>query len=1165
MAQNNLLDKKSINQETDPNVRQENASNPDHSVWVGASAGSGKTKVLTDRVLRLLLPNKNGLNAVNPSKILALTFTKAAANEMALRINEELGKWAVINIDDKGKVKGLKSLLKSLLGQAPTDSQIKYAQQLFAKVIDVPGGLKIMTIHSFCTSILGRFPLEAGLSPNFKAIEENESAPLLQSAMHKTIIQCQNEKGSDLAHAFYNLALIQNEEQIFDLIKKMVSERRQIQKILDENFGAVGLYTALCQFFDIDDTKTADDIIADACQRENYDGDNLREAGKALSQGSPSKDVGKSIIIQKWLDSDPIQKFNYFDEYQSAFLKKDGDIFNPIAQKTIQNKFPHIEEILLTEATRLQNIKQKLSSLKIATSTRDLFLFGGNILDRYAFLKKQKAYLDYDDLILITLNLLTGQTETLKNINSVSPWIRYKLDQGIDHILVDEAQDTNPEQWDIIRALTDDFTNTLEGEPNRTVFVVGDEKQSIYSFQRASPEKFEEMRLYFLKKFNDNNKEFNQVPFITSFRSTKAILKFIDSVFGNEIYKKGLGNDVIEHQSFRKQQPGQVTLWPLFKNPEKVEKDVWAAPTQIIDSTSGAQALANYIGDKIQDWLNDKNRILHSYDRRIEAKDIMILLRTRNKFLDQLVRALKVRNIPVSGVDRMILNDQLVVQDLCAAAQFALLPDDDLTLAGLLKSPFIGIDEETLFDLSYNRKNLSLWDRVRHSHHKEIIDWLEHIITISGKESPYNFFSQILQLPCPTNHKSGLAAIKSRLGDEALDPIDEFINLVLNYEHKTVPSMQEFLVIQESNLQQIKRELDEAGNMVRIMTIHGAKGLQSPIVILPDTIRSTSSRKERLLLPQKTMTQLPYFCPTSSNLPPACAKAMQYLEDKETQEYRRLFYVAATRAESELYIAGNEAMGRSRKESWYDYARDTFETLDDVQPQMCAISEREIFHFTNPATTDEADKAGKNNLINPVKTDAPPWLYQKIKNTETPLKALTPSRPDGIDEEESLSPLSASNNNRFKRGNIIHKLLQILPDINPDLWEERIRYFLNLPAHDLSKIDQENILSETLKILNDPIFSPIFGKGSRAEVSITAIVNNKTLSGQIDRLLITNDKILIVDYKTNRPPPKKSTDIPLIYKNQMDAYEAALKQIYPDKQIQKALIWTNTATLMVVE
>ncbi len=1170
MNQNLKRQSPSTNHEIDPNVRQRHAANPTQSVWVGASAGSGKTKVLTDRVLRLLLPDKLGLNAVSPEKILALTFTKAAASEMALRINEELGKWAVMPLESKdskstGSQKyNLKGTLEFLLGHPPTDHQIITARQLFAKVIDVPGGLKIMTIHSFCTSILGRFPLEAGLSPNFKAIEESESKPLLQHAINQTINTSQTLKGSDLAQAFYNLALVQNEDQIYDLIQKLISERRQIQKILDSNFGALGLYTSLCRHFDINDAETADDIMTAACNSKNYNEAGLRDACKALSEGTEKTDQPKSHIIQDWLDSDIHQRVKTFENYQEAFFTKTGEILKNIATAGLQKKHPDLQENLYIEATRLEKVKQSLSALHIATITRDLFLFGTDILENYEHAKKQKSYLDYDDLILTTLNLLTGKTDNLKNLNNVSPWIRYKLDQGIDHILVDEAQDTNPEQWEIIRVLTDDFTDTSDEDPARTLFVVGDEKQSIYSFQRASPEKFDEMRQYFTDKFKQNKKNFKEIDFITSFRSTKAVLDFVDTVFSHDIYKKGLGKNSIEHQSFRKSQPGLVTLWPLFKNPDKIEKDVWTPPTQISDSSSGAQALANYIADNIRHWLDDKNRILHSYNRRAEPKDIMILLRTRNQFLDQLVRALKTRNIPVSGVDRMVLNDQLVVQDLCAAAQFALLPNDDLNLAGLLKSPFIGIDEQTLFDLCYNRKSQSLWDRVRQSDHIEIIQWLEILIQLSGKERPYNFFSTLLQMPCPSDSKSGLRAIKKRLGDESLDPIDEFITLILNYEHKYTPSLQEFLVLQESNLQQIKRELEEAGNMVRIMTIHGAKGLQSPIVIMPDTIRASTNKKERLLLPQKTTQALPYFCPTTSNLPPPCQQAVKYLEEKDTQEYRRLFYVAATRAESELYIAGNKGSSKSHRESWYDYAVDAFSQLDVTEIQ-CPYTDNIIQEFSNPATTNKADKIEKELNHQNIKSEAPNWLYKPIENIDSPLKTFTPSRPESLKTEETLSPLQPDDKIRFKRGNIIHKLLQTLPDIDPKIWEEKIAQFLSRPSHNLSEQDQNNILQETLNILRHPVFAPVFGEGSRAEVSITGVVNNQVLSGQIDRLLVTDTEILIIDYKTNRPPPKKASDVPQIYIDQMNAYASAIRHIYPDKPIKKALIWTNTALLMPLD
>jgi len=1164
MTQNRALLNKSINDQIDPNVKQRSAADPSQSVWVGASAGSGKTKVLTDRVLRLLLPDQQGLNAVTPEKILALTFTKAAASEMAIRINEELGKWAIMPLDANTSEKNLIGTLEFLLGYKPTDHQIITARQLFAKVIDVPGGLKIMTIHSFCTSILGRFPLEADLCPNFKAIEENESKPLLEKAIHLTVQKAQIEKGSELAEAFYNLALIQNEDQIYDLIQKLVSERRQIEQILKHNFGATGLFTRLCDHFGINDNLTHDEIIKDACLSDSYDESALRNVCTTLAAGTPKTDQPRGQTIQNWLDSDLENRIKTLPVYQETFFKRDGEIKTTLATSKVQKQNPDCHDILLTEALRLKQINETLSCLNIAKITRDLFLFGSDILENYETLKKQKSYLDYDDLILTTLNLLTGETNNLKQLKDVSPWIRYKLDQGIDHVLVDEAQDTNPEQWEIIRVLTDDFTENLDEEINRTLFVVGDEKQSIYSFQRASPEKFEQMRQYFTQKFTANNKNFEEVDFITSFRSTKAVLEFVDTVFDNEIYKQGLGRNKIEHQSFRKSQPGSVTLWPLFKNPEKIEKDVWLPPTEIIDSSSGAQQLANYIGDNIRNWLNDKNRILHSYDRQVEPKDIMILLRTRNQFLDQLVRALKIRNIPVSGVDRMVLNDQLVVQDLCAAADFALLPDDSLNLAGLLKSPFIGIDEQTLFDLSYNRKNNSLWDQLRKSEHKNIINWLENLIDQGGKERPYNFFTNIIQQSCPADPISGMRAIKKRLGDESLDPIDEFITLILNYEHNNTPSLQEFLVLQQSNFQQIKRELEDSGNMVKIMTIHGAKGLQSPIVILPDTIRSGSSKKERLLLPQKTQHKLPYFCPTTQNLPDACQSAVQYLNEKETEEYRRLFYVATTRAESELYIAGNTGATKSHKESWYDYATDAFKNLD-AQEKSCKFTDEIIYEFSNPATTEKADKKEKITSTINNDVDQPIWLFEEVPNYESPLKTFTPSKPTGVEQEASLSPLQTDDQIRFKRGNIIHKLLQILPDIDNNLWLERTTQFLSLPAHGLSTADQKNILQETLNILNHTTFAPIFGIGSRAEVSVTGIVNNQVLSGQIDRLLVTDTEILIVDYKTNRPPPTDVQDVPQIYIDQMNAYENAMQQIYPDKPIKKALIWTNTAHLMPLD
>jgi len=1153
----------------DPDVQQRLAANPESSVWVGASAGSGKTKVLTDRVLRLLLPDKNGLNAVNPQKILALTFTKAAASEMALRINKELSKWAVMPIqaDTKDKKEYLFDALEYLLGYPPTQKQLEVAKQLFAKVIDVPGGLKIMTIHSFCTSVLGRFPLEAGLSPNFKAVEENETAPLLQMAIQTTVRTAQQEKGSDMAQAFHNLALSKNEEEIDFLIKKITSERRQITKILKDNFGAIGLYTNLCKHFDIDDGAEKQSIITNACATSTFDEIALREACKALSEGTEKTDQPKGLTIQNWLDSDAPTRIKNFEQYQNIFFNANGEIYKNLCTTGIKNKNPQCDEALKEEAYRLEKINQTLSALNIATLTRDLFLLGDDILKNYTALKEKNGFLDYDDLILKTLDLLEGETKTLQNLPDVSQWIRYKLDQGIDHILVDEAQDTNPEQWGIINALTSDFFNDSSDDTIRTLFVVGDEKQSIYSFQRAAPEKFEDMRQFFSKKINDYHKDFDEVSFITSFRSTQAVLKFVDTIFQNNVYQNGLGHNKIEHQSFRRKQPGKVALWPLFKNPEKDDRNVWLPPTEIIDNQSGAQLLANHIGDTLQSWITEK-RHLYSYDRAVQPKDIMILLRTRNAFLDQLVRALKTRNIPVNGVDRMVLNDQLVIQDMCAIAQFALLPDDNLTLAEILKSPFIGLSEEALFDLSYNRKKLSLWDKLRQSSHKEIYAWLNSLIQSTNHLSPYAFFASLLQISCPTDSESGLRAIKKRLGNEALDPIDEFLNTALIFEQNNVPNLQEFLVQQQSNTAQIKRELDDAGNMVRIMTIHGAKGLQAPIVIMPDTIRSASGvKKEHVLLPHQTGNDYPYFCPTSKGLPPSCEKALNQWEQKQDEEYRRLFYVAATRAESELYIGGYFGKNRPKKESWYDYAEYAFDNLENISEEKHPTFETPVLTYSNPETSAPDRQEEKNMLDKSEELSAPSWLHKPITHEDETLRALTPSRQLSNEEEQSLSPLNAKKeNNRFKRGNIIHKLLQILPSINSSNWHERTKQYLSRSAHALTIKEQKEILEETLNILNHPEFKEIFGPNARAEVPISGIVNNnQLLSGQIDRLLITENEILIVDFKTNRPPPKDKENVPKIYLDQMSAYENALREIYPNRTIKKALIWTNIGHLMVLD
>ncbi len=1162
-SQNTVLaSQQNKNLQTHPDILQNRASNPESSVWVGASAGSGKTKVLTDRILRLLLPNQHGINACLPHKILALTFTKAAASEMALRINKRLSEWAVMPLDGKKEdgEKGLREDLQKLLGHEPSDIQIEAARKIFAVVVDTPGGLKIMTIHSFCQSILGRFPLEADLSPSFSALEEDQAAQFLMQAQQQVFKKSQSEKGSPLHQAIHHIALHQNEDQFTFILKNLMSERRQLNDILKKNFGTEGLYNALCQQLNIPAGLSKDELLHQVCEDEGFDAPSLWDACKALSTGS-QKDIERGQKIQKWLEHNPKKRVENFEDFYQIFITQKETIRKPLATKKVTENHPDILQNLQDEAARLLEIKQQIDAIKISTLTRDLFIVGDAILKQFEKIKENLNTLDFDDLILKTLDLLQGQTKPMKDLD-VTPWVRYKLDQGIDHLLVDEAQDTNPEQWEIIKALSDDFFSTQDDDINRSLFVVGDQKQSIFSFQRASPEKFIDMRQWFETKITSNNKPFENIQFNVSFRSTKSILTLVDHIFARPDLKEGLDeHHDIEHQSFRYTQAGHIELWPIFKSPKKEDFNPWQPPTEIIESSSGASQMATHIGQTIQKWIDEKE-ILASYDRPIEAGDIMILVRSRNAFIDQLVRALKIRNIPVSGVDRMVLSQQLVVQDLCAAAQFALLPEDDLNLACLLKSPFIGLGEEELFKLCHDRQNNSVWQSVKENADNAIISWLENLIQIGGKVRPFEFFEHILQHPCPAD-RTGLVAIKARLGDECLDPLNEFLNKSLQFEDDNIPTLQQFIQAQLHNDSQIKRQMEEGGNAVRIMTIHAAKGLQAPIVILPDTTRTpTSVKPERLLWPDRSGESLPYFCPQSKNLPLDVAKAMGVLKKRQNEEYRRLLYVALTRAEERLYIGGYQGRVKIMDECWYNYIKYGFETLDDVK--TIQNGDIEIQRYTNPIT-DKPDRKDKPTKM-PRSSDAaqnttPAWLFKNVKQEQAPTKPLSPSRPSEIDMP-ALSPLKANEDHRFLRGNITHKLLQILPDLPIENRRTAAQKYVQQTAHDISTKIQKSIIGEVFNILENKEFSNIFGSQSMAEVPITGTIGDQVISGQIDRLLITDDEIFIIDYKSNRPPPKDVQDVPTIYIKQMKAYADIMNIIYPNRKIRSALIWTDGAELM---
>ncbi len=1148
----------------DPNLRQAMASNPLSSVWVSASAGTGKTKILTDRVLRLMLP-RTGMDADSataPDKILCLTFTKTAASEMADRIHEHLAKWSIMSDDD------LQKNLTQLL-QTPASSEVmQAARALFARVVDTPGGMKIMTIHSFCQSILKRFPLEAGLPAHFEVLDERTSLEYLQQAQRQSILAANVDPESAFATAFTDLSEDVNADQFHDLMQDLTGNRQILRDLKRRHPEPAALKSALMQQAgcNIDDTEQS---VLNAHYHPCRQTENAFKGSlDALLTGKRNdKILGEAIQI--FFEKPEGTRIQAFEDYAGGFLTKEGDIRKTLMNKDCIESQAGLLDIAEREANRLYDLKQKIKSIRVAEGTYKLMLVGFEILKQYERIKAAALQLDYDDLIDYTQQLLSRPDQ--------AAWVLYKMDQGLDHILVDEAQDTSPAQWRIVRALAEEFFSGTgaRDDVERTLFVVGDEKQSIFSFQGADPKEFQTMRQHFAERINLAEKTFQSVNLLVSFRSTNAVLGSVDHIFSNTMIAQGVQTDLTEpvrHIAFRKGQAGHIELWPPVSGDDRIAPEPWTPPTEIIKADNADVKLADKIASTIGGWL-DKGEILTSQNRPVRAGDIMILFRTRGSLIDHILRALKDRNIPVSGIDRMVLTDHLAVQDCLVMGEFGLLPQDDLTLATVLKTPFIGYDEDRLFRLAYGRTR-SLWENLREQD-PDTYSYLNRIKRESREISPFDFLSQILTRPCPADDISGRRALYGRLGVEIDDALDEILNAAMDFERLHSPTLQKFLFWIKQGKAEVKREQDSAQiNQVRLMTVHASKGLQAPIVFLPETT-TVPSNKSQIMWPENE-SDLPLWAPRKAEYDPLLNERSEKNNIAQLEEYRRLLYVALTRAEDRFYVCGAAKQKNIKDDSWYGVCRLMLQSLPEVHEQDFEIGGDPVLNengqimtslvYKTEQTAPFKDKSAPDATR--TRPDPPPaWLHIPPDDEPDPPRPLSPSRPSE-DEPAAKSPLAADDHYRYARGILIHQLLQFLPEIKTDKRYISCQKYLAKPAHGLSPDQQEEILAEIMNILENPEFFVLFGPDSSAEVPVTGLIENQqghnfyAVSGQIDRMVIKDDKILIVDYKTNRPPPVRAKDVQPIYLKQMAAYKTVLEKIHPDKAIECLLLWTDGPTLM---
>jgi ATP-dependent helicase/nuclease subunit A len=1129
------------------------AADPKTSVWVEASAGTGKTTVLTGRVIALMV------NGTAPQKILCLTFTKAAAANMANRIADKLGQWTHASDDVLDKALG------EILNRKPSDAQRLRARGLFALVLDAPGGLNIQTLHAFCQSLLGRFPLEAGIAPHSSVMDERDAAEMMAGARQDVLCKARNADESaekeGLAKALSLVTAHVKEDEFSELMDDLARNRSRLGNLIKRHGSAEKAIEALQNALGLERNQEPDGVILEACSEKSFAPLDLRLALSALMEGSKT-DKERAGVIEKWLSATCEERVNFFPDYVRGFLttsQTPPTIRKTLITKPCSEKVAGAEEALKIEAARLLGVQAKWRAAITAQATSGILRLGEAWLYSYERQKKSRALLDYDDLILAARDLLSREGS--------APWVLFKLDGGIDHILIDEAQDTSPEQWQVVASLAEEFFSGMGAKNQaRTVFAVGDAKQSIYSFQGADPQAFQEMREMFAEKVRQSKNQWRNLPLTISFRSTKAVLCAVDATFAKDHAADGVALDgtPVHHDCWRLGEGGLVEVWPVLALRETDQAEPWKPPVEHVEKDQPATRLARLIAKKIKAMVDAKD-ILSSSGRPVRCGDIMVLVRRRTSFVDALIRCLKELNVAVAGIDRMVLSDQIAIMDLVALGRFVLLPEDDLMLATVLRSPLIGLSEDQLYDLAYGRSK-NLWATLAKKSHEDknflqAYKELSELLALADFTPPFEFYSNLL------GARNGRKKLVGRLGRDAEDPISVFLDLALAFERAHAPSLEGFLDWLERGHVEIKRDLEEEErDAVRVMTVHGAKGLQAPIVFLPDTLQAPK-KTPRLLWPRdEEENRLLLWPPRKAFYEEMALAEQDLLAQRRDQEYRRLLYVAMTRAEDQLYVCGWRGQQSAAKGCWYELVHEALESeaIRSEDPFLAAAEEIDTADVLRLTCAQEKDpEKNPDAIFAPPLSGLPNWATRPPPPEPQPLRPLAPSRPK--DEEPcALPPFDERDATKFKRGLIIHRLLQHLPDMASGQREAAAKAFLSQTGRDLSPQEQNSILKEVFGVLETPEFAALFGPGSRAEVPLTGIIGTQVVSAQIDRLLIEDESVTIIDYKTNRRPPKKIDVVPALYLGQLASYRAAMRLIYPEKNVCCLLLWTDGPIIMNV-
>lgn len=1144
-------------------LAQGKASDPAVSAWVSANAGSGKTFVLTRRVIRLLLAG------AKPSQILCLTFTKAAAAEMANRVFKTLGQWVAVRREQ------LEGELADMLGRPPTIRELERAPTLFALSLDSPGGLKIQTIHAFCEALLHQFPLEANVSGHFKVIEDSQQDALIIEARRQEMLALESEAdagNTGAKAAFDELLRLASDDAIEKGLDNLIARREPFLAWANGDVAAsMEPLWHHCGFVPGEGEEAV--LRAELAKSLFTDAELLALAARGEIVGGTTNGKSAALLRRFVQSSATAQRFALRSQiYLTGKLeaKKPTSIFT----KAITDARPGLLDRLEQEIEKTLAALNRRAALRLLKGSQALFTLGGAILQRYMRLKKQRGLADFNDLVSAAGNLLTRA--------DVRQWVQYKLDKGIDHVLVDEAQDTSPQQWAIINALVEEFhAGAGTSTRLRTVFAVGDEKQSIYSFQGADPRKFALEQAALERRVLQSGLAFERIELHLSFRSTPDVLVAVDRVFSIAENARGLGeseNGTV-HEAIRRNDPGEVLVWPLISTAKSPEPTDWLAPLDEHGEDHAAEQLAARIAGTIHRWVQ-QGEILPGSKRPIVCGDILILVKRRDVFSSAVIRQLKERDLLIAGADRLKLTEHIAIEDLLALGRVMLMREDDLSLAAILKSPLFSISEDKLTALASQRDGGTLFEhlvllaengdsplnRLAAGIHAKLERWR----TGSQNLSAYAFYASIL------GAEGGRRQFLSRLGTEAEDVLDAFEQAAINHGAQGGMGLEDFIAGLTRASPEIKREVDMRENEIRVITVHSAKGLEAPIVFLVDPCSPAFNKQH---LPKVAQIVQPDgnagFLWANGNrkaIDLIAAHDAQFAESSE-EEYRRLLYVGMTRAADRLIICGWHKNRSPQPPHWHSMVS---AALAADWQELTGEDGLKTFRWTQPATGEGVARNGTDRASGLTPAEAPPtqaapsWLFAKAKREAPTPRPLTPSTAAQMLAGQAGPGLSADGTLAspemrqlaLLRGTLTHKLLQHLPQVAPERRAQAAADYVMRQAADRPLAERERIAGEALALLERPELSFLFGPNSRAEVAIAGHVRiggrDILVSGQIDRLAIDTGQVAIADFKTNR---NASASAISGYALQMALYRALLMQIHPGRAVDCQLIWTRDAAL----